>query len=94
MPLWEGYLRRLYIQDAEAGIFNKISKFEDELNRAGTEEEKVKAKLRMEADFPAHTWWGRYVRELFYGRKEPPQKSKNKSLGISRAIEYYSRTKK
>ncbi len=94
MPLWEGYLRRLYIQDAEAGIFNKISKFEEEINRAATEEEKVKAKLQMETDFPVNTWWGRYVRELFYNRKEPSRKSNNKNLGISRAIEYYSSKKK
>ncbi len=94
MPVWEGYLRRLYVQDAEAGIFNKISEFEAEINRATTPEDKVRANLRMETEFPENTWWGGYVRDLFSRQKDQPHMASDKKLGVARAIEYYSRNKK
>lgn len=93
LSVWEGYLRRLYVQDAEAGIFKRISEFQDELESAISPEDEISIKLRMEAEFPANTWWGSYVRELYESQNGQPSKPKNKLSGVARAIEFYNKHK-
>jgi hypothetical protein len=79
---WERYIRRLYINDAEEGIFKKISEFrgsKDEFNQ----------------EFPSNTWWGKYVRELYqekHGVTYHPRVGKQ--MGIARAIEFYKSLEK
>lgn len=83
---WERYIRRLYINDAEQGIFARLS----ELNK-DILEGKVGSKEELEKEFPENTWWGKYVRELYdkrHGQALHPRL--HKQLGINRAIEFYS----
>lgn len=84
-PRWEKYMRRLYVSDAEKGIFNRISFLMDGILRGeeGSKEE-------LDREFPLNTWWGRYVRELYAARKGQPFHPRvGKQLGIARAIEFY-----
>lgn len=82
---WERYIRRLYINDAEQGIFARLS----ELNK-DILEGKVGSKEELEKEFPENTWWGKYVRELYDKRHGQPLHPRlHKELGINRAIEFY-----
>jgi hypothetical protein len=74
---WERYIRRLYINDAEQGIFARLS-------QGGVAE--------LESEFPQNTWWGKYARELYEQRHGVPLLPQdNKQIGIARAIEFYRR---
>ena len=82
---WERYIRRLYINDAEQGIFARLS----ELNK-DILEGKVGSKEELEKEFPENTWWGKYARELYDKRQGKPLHPRlHKQLGINRAIEFY-----
>lgn len=82
---WEQYIRRLYINDAEAGIFNRLSQLHQDISegKAGSQE-------KLEKEFPQNTWWGKYARELYDKRHGIPlHPNAHKQAGIARAIEYY-----
>lgn len=83
---WERYIRRLYINDAEQGIFARLSKLhrDVEAGKAGSAEE-------LDKEFPQNTWWGKYTRELYEKRHGLPLHPRDhKQIGIARAIEFYS----
>lgn len=82
---WERYIRRLFINDAEQGIFARLSKLQRDISegKAGSVEE-------LEKEFPQNTWWGKYVQELYSKRGGIPLHPRNhKQIGIARAIEFY-----
>lgn len=82
---WERYIRRLYINDAEQGIFDRLSELYRNISegKAGSAEE-------LEQEFPQNTWWGKYARELYNNRKGVPLYPRvQKQIGIARAIEFY-----
>lgn len=84
-PRWECYIRRLYINDAEQGIFSRLSELQKE-NAAGS----IDA-AQLEKEFPPDTWWGSYAHELYSVRNgQPFQPREGRELGIARAIEFYS----
>lgn len=82
---WERYIRRLYINDAEQGIFSRLSELytDIELGKIGSVEE-------LEKEFPQNTWWGKYARELYDQKNGVPLHSQaHKQVGIARAIRFY-----
>lgn len=82
---WERYIRRLYINDAEQGIFACLSQLHKDIE-AG----KVGSMEEVEKEFPQNTWWGRYARELYDNRHGVPLHPRaHKQIGIARAIEFY-----
>lgn len=82
---WERYIRRLYINDAEEGIFARLSELHKDIL-----EGKVGGKDELEKEFPENTWWGKYARELYAKRQGKPLHPRlRKQLGINRAIEFY-----
>lgn len=82
---WERYIRRLYINDAEQGIFARLSSLHRSIAE-GT----VGSKEELEKEFPQDTWWGKYARELYDKRKGVPLRLKlHKQIGIGRAIKFY-----
>ena len=90
-PLWENYIRRLYIQDAEENIFEKYSALKSNLEKAKTDEEAMRAQTEINASFPENTWWGKYVKELYEKQKGEVYKPTRKDMktGIERAIENF-----
>ncbi len=87
-PRWERYLRRLYIEDAESGIFARLSLLYKELAEGKID------KAKLEEEFPDNTWWGRYARELYEKQKGIPYepthvKAHGVPHGINRAIRFY-----
>lgn len=83
-PRWERYLRRLFMHDAEEGIFERLSELEGKLAAGEIDEEQIEEK------FPQNTWWGRYARELFKAQKGKPYVQKAfKARGIERAIKFW-----
>lgn len=84
VPRWEKYLRRLYINDAEEGIFSRLSQLHQQINAGEIGEE------QLDKEFPQNTWWGKYVGELFDARKGQPLHPRvGKQIGMARAIEFY-----
>lgn len=82
---WERYIRRLYINDAEQGIFSRLSEVHRDIL-----ERKVGSKEELEKEFPENTWWGKYARELYDKRQGQPLHPRiHKQIGIDRAIEFY-----
>jgi len=82
---WERYIRRLYINDAEQGIFARLSELHKDIS-----EGRVSSEERLEKEFPENTWWGKYARELYDKRQGKPLHPRlHKQLGINRAIEFY-----
>lgn len=82
---WERYIRRLYINDAEQGIFTRLSELYTDIS-----EGKISSKEKLEKEFPENTWWGKYARELYAKRQGQPLHPRlHKQLGINRAIEFY-----
>ena len=82
---WERYIRRLYINDAEQGIFARLSELHKDIL-----EGKVGSKEELEKEFPENTWWGKYARELYDKRQGQPLHPRlHKQVGINRAIEFY-----
>ena len=82
---WERYVRRLYINDAEQGIFARLSQLHRDI-----EAEKVGSAEELEKEFPQNTWWGKYARELYDKRHGKPLHPRvHKQVGIARAIEFY-----
>lgn len=83
---WERYIRRLYINDAEQGIFTRLSQLHNDI-LAG----KVGSVDELDKEFPKNTWWGQYARDL-YDRRDgiPLHPNRHKQMGIGRAIEFYS----
>ena len=87
---WEKYIRRLYINDAEKGIFARMSQLLIDMQNGNTDSQK-----EFEKEFPQNTWWGQYVHELYNRRGGLPlQPRKQKRLGITRAVEFYSHIEK
>lgn len=87
---WERYIRRLYINDAEQGIFARLSQLHTDISegKTGSGEE-------LEKEFPENTWWGKYARELYDKRHGKPLVPRtHKQIGIARAIEFYSQLEK
>lgn len=82
---WERYIRRLYINDAEQGIFARLSELNKDILHG-----KVGSREELEKEFPKNTWWGKYARELYDKRHGQPLHPRlHKQLGINRAIEFY-----
>ncbi|MCR4329083.1 MAG: hypothetical protein NUV65_00880 [Candidatus Roizmanbacteria bacterium] len=82
---WERYIRRLYINDAEQGIFARLSQLHRDIE-AG----KVGSAEELDKEFPINTWWGKYARELYDKRHGVPLHSRDhKQIGIARAIGFY-----
>lgn len=82
---WERYIRRLYINDAEQGIFARLSELIKNIlvGKVGSVEE-------LEKEFPENTWWGKYSRELYAKKQGLPLHPRiHKQIGINRAIEFY-----
>lgn len=91
-PRWERYIRRLYVNDAEDGIFSRLSELYGRLNQYfstdGIVDQAIVDKLNTE--FPENTWWGKYVRELYQTRHGIPLHPRvGKQIGIARAIDFY-----
>jgi hypothetical protein len=88
-PRWEHYIRRLYINDAEGGIFERISELHDKIDKGEISE------TELNKEFPSSTWWGNYVKELYDTRNgEPFHPRLGKQVGIARAIGFYSSLEK
>lgn len=92
-PRWERYLRRLYINDAEEGIFEK---FKESIQKdidydqflANSE---VANFSFLDKPFPEDSWWGSSVREIYKSQIGIFYKSdKGKPQGIQRAIEFFN----
>ena len=82
---WERYIRRLYINDAEQGIFARLSQLHRDIA-----EGKVGRAEELEKEFPQNTWWGKYACELYDKRHGKPLHPRvHKQVGIARAIEFY-----
>ncbi len=82
---WERYIRRLYINDAEQGIFARLSQLHRDIA-----EEKAGSAEELEKEFPQSTWWGKYARELYDKRHGIPLHPRaHKQIGIARAIDFY-----
>lgn len=82
---WERYIRRLYINDAEEGIFARLSQLHRDIS-----ERKVGSEEELEKEFPQNTWWGKYARELYDKRHGVPLHPRDhKQKGIARAIKFY-----
>ncbi|MEK7573631.1 MAG: hypothetical protein AAB531_04370 [Patescibacteria group bacterium] len=93
-PRWERYIRRLYINDAEEGIFARLNTLHDALkaedNFTFSPEGFQGVIKRMDLEFPENTWWGKYVRQLYKDRHGVPFHPRiGKQRGITRAIEFY-----
>lgn len=85
---WERYIRRLYLNDAEEGIFARLSELQTEI----TEEKAGSSLEKLEKEFPPDTWWGQYARELYENQQGKALKPRaQKQIGIARAIEFYRR---
>ena len=85
IPHWERHVRRLYIQDAEQGIFARISELNEKLARGEVTKEDIKR------EFPPNTWWGKYTLDRYAtqnGKSYQPREGKQ--MGIVRAIEFYN----
>lgn len=81
---WERYIRRLYINDAEQGIFTRLSQLHRDIEGKLWDEEEL------EKEFPQNTWWGKYARELYDKRyRVSIHPRDHKQIGIARAIEFY-----
>lgn len=92
-PRWERYIRRLYVNDAEEGIFARLNTL---YNQVGVEANTSLSPLfegilkRIDLEFPENTWWGKYVRELYSKRHGIPYHPRvGKQIGIARAIGFY-----
>jgi hypothetical protein len=84
-PRWERYIRRLYVNDAEEGVFKRISELHEKINIGEISESEL------DKEFPTSTWWGNYVKELYDSRNgEPYHPRLGKQTGIARAIAFYS----
>ena len=59
---WEGYIRRLYINDAEVGIFDRLTVLHEGIGKG------TATKEDLDGEFPEGTWWGEYARELYANR--------------------------
>lgn len=82
---WERKIRRLYINDAEQGIFDRLSRLHKDIleGKTGSQED-------LEKEFPQNTWWGKYARELYDKRQGVPlHPNARKQAGIARAIKFY-----
>jgi hypothetical protein len=80
---WERYLRRLYINDAEEGIFSLYKELEAKLSRGEI------AQVEFDREFNPSTWWGKSVREIVDRQSGVPYQSRsNKPQGVDRAIEF------
>lgn len=91
-PRWEKYIRRLYVNDAEGGIFSRLSELYGTLNQYTVTDDGVDQAVidRLNNEFPENTWWGKYVRELYEAREGKPLHPRvGKQMGIARAIEFY-----
>lgn len=88
---WERYIRRLYVNDAEDGIFQRLDELYDQLNQAEGDGSLLPPIIeKFKTDFPENTWWGKYVRELYQARHGVPLHPRiGKQLGITRAIRFY-----
>ncbi|MBI5221724.1 MAG: hypothetical protein HY979_02895 [Candidatus Magasanikbacteria bacterium] len=90
-PAWEKYLRRLYIQDAEVGIYQKLDDFERRIMEANSDEEVEKIAQEVSKQFPENTWWGRYIRDMYVRQGEKPnlQTDQFGVIGTERAIAFF-----
>lgn len=90
-PAWEKYIRRLYIQDAEKGIYDKLDDFERRIMQAASDEEVDKIAQEVSKQFPENTWWGKYVRDLYVQQGEKPnlQSDQSGKIGMDRAIAFF-----
>lgn len=90
-PRWERYIRRLYVNDADDGIFSRLNELYTQLNQAESNGSLFPSIIeKFKAEFPENTWWGKYVRELYQVRHGTPLHPRiGKQLGIARAIQFY-----
>jgi len=90
-PGWEKYIRRLYVQDAEQGIFDKLAKFEERIVSASSEEEADAIEEEVAATFPEEKWWGKYIRNLYIQQSGPNlETDAHGNIGTERAIAFFS----
>ena len=78
MPKWEDGLRRLYIEAAEVGIFQKYAEAEAETEGmlsviSAPKEDYSKIESPLNINFPQNTWWGSYVRKLYREQEGVPR---------------------
>lgn len=88
IPLWESYLRRLYIQDAQEEIFSRIEelRLDRDLTDIPTDDPFWK-------EFPKNTWWGKASIEYWENHQKNASKNANKSskvVGMERARQFFS----
>ena len=90
-PAWEKYIRRLYIQDAEEGVYEKLDDFERRIMLAVSDEEVEKIAQEVSKQFPENTWWGKYIRDLYVKQGEKPnlQSDQSGKIGMDRAIAFF-----
>ena len=93
MPIWERYLRRLYINDAEEGIYELYLQADREDTQTALAAIALNQEVRgtnVERAFPRNTWWGSYVMDLANNPEKFPYLSmSDKPQGIQRAIEFF-----
>lgn len=94
-PLWEAYLRRLYIQDAEQGIMNRIDEAQRKLEACTNNAERERVRADLLAQIKPNTWWGDYVARMLNNNPTISVNSKDspsigKQQGIRRAIAYFT----
>lgn len=91
-PRWERYLRRLYINDAEEGIFEKVKESvqkDIDYDQFLANSERPNFSF-LDKAFPEDSWWGSLVREVCKNQKGVPYKSQHeKPQGTQRAIEFF-----
>ncbi len=92
MPRWERYLRRLYIHDAEGGIFGQIRTLRPDIPHRHAwrfldryvDHEFWKA-------FPPNSWWAKDVIRSYRKQRGHPYRSKHgKPPGMERAIDFFA----
>lgn len=91
-PRWEQYIRRCYINDAERGIFSRLSELYTALYEHVITHGEIDQTIidTLSKEFPEDTWWGSFVRALYKARKGIPlHPQAGKQIGMARAIQFY-----
>jgi len=87
---WEQYMRRLYLNDAEAQTFKLIDEMERQRD-AG-----IITQADIDKEFPQNTWWGNSMRTLYEEQNRRPRESVTRGDGVevfgtTRAIDLFTR---
>lgn len=92
-PRWERYLRRLYVNDAEASIYKRFMEIQTPIELHFFAEGRIDPELteKKDQEFSKTSWWGNYIRGLISQDKMPYRSRRDKPQGIQRAIEFFGK---